>query len=191
MAVSSIFNIPQLISRLGLAPRLLHFNLPQPRYCTTRSRNVRHGVLRGAPRQRAVPASFAKSLGSLRQVLRRLRRVPEVASWPRLGRLGGVWRCLAASGPRPGRVPAASRVWARVLPASLASLASGFGPGVVFRGRGFGPGVVSGVFFFASRARPASLARPGRVPGRLGRVPPRPGTRVPRVSAASPGPRVA
>ena len=98
---------------------------------------------------------------------------------------------LAASGPRPGRVPAASRVWARVLPASLASLASGFGPGVVFRGRGFGPGVVSGVFFFASRARPASLARPGRVPGRLGRVPPRPGTRVSRVSAASPGPRVA
>ena len=25
MAISSIFNIPQLISRLGLAPRLLHF----------------------------------------------------------------------------------------------------------------------------------------------------------------------
>jgi len=38
------------------------------------------GCLSKAPRQRAVPASFAKSLGSLRQVLRRLRRVPE-AVW--------------------------------------------------------------------------------------------------------------
>ena len=30
MAISSIFNIPQLISRFGLGSELLHFNLPQP-----------------------------------------------------------------------------------------------------------------------------------------------------------------
>ena len=132
----------------------------------------------GAPRQRAVWASFAKSPGSLRQVLRRLRRVSEVASWPRLGRLGRVWRRLAGVWAGVPRLGCVSR-------ASLASRGSGFGPGVVFRGRGFGPGVVSGVFFFASRPRPASLARLGRVPGRLGRVPPRPGTRVSRVLAAS------
>ena len=133
---------------------------------------------KGAPRQRAVWASFAKSPGSLRQVPRRLRRVSEVASWPRLGRLGRVWRRLAGVWAGVPRLGCVSR-------ASLASRGSGFGPGVVFRGRGFGPGVVSGVFFFASRPRPASPARLGRVPGRLGRVLPRPGTRVSRVSAAS------
>jgi hypothetical protein len=111
-------------------------------------------------------------------------------NWPRLGRLGRVWRRLAgvwAGVPRLGRV---SR-------ASLASRGSGFGPGVVFRLMCSWSWVRSrgGLWrlFFASRPRPASLARLGRVPGRLGRVPPRPGTRVPRVFklAASERPRVA
>ena len=92
-------------------------------------------LLRGAPRQRAVWASFAKSPGSLRQVLRRLRRVSEVASWPRLGRLGRVWRRLAGVWAGVPRLGCVSR-------ASLASRGSGFGPGVVFRGRGFGPEMV-------------------------------------------------
>ena len=30
MAILTIFNIPQLISRFGLGSELLHFNLPQP-----------------------------------------------------------------------------------------------------------------------------------------------------------------
>jgi hypothetical protein len=34
MAISSIFNIPQLISRFGFASRLLHFNLPAAAHFT-------------------------------------------------------------------------------------------------------------------------------------------------------------
>ena len=132
----------------------------------------------GAPRQRAVWASFAKSPGSLRQVPRRLRRVSEVASWPRLGRLGRVWRRLAGVWAGVPRLGCVSR-------ASLASRGSGFGPGVVFRGRGFGPGVVSGVFFFASRPRPASPARLGRVWGVLAAS-----CRVPELASPASRPRL-